>query len=44
MKIKPRFEPSPKGYLHVGGARTDLSYWLFASNIGGEFVLLIEDS
>ena len=44
MKIKPRFAPSPTGYLHVGGARTALYSWLFARNHGGEFVLRIEDT
>jgi glutamyl/glutaminyl-tRNA synthetase len=43
MKIKTRFAPSPTGYLHVGGARTALS-WLFARNHNGEFVLRIEDT
>lgn len=44
MKIKTRFAPSPTGYLHVGGARTALYSWLFARNLGGEFVLRIEDT
>lgn len=44
MKIKTRFAPSPTGYLHVGGARTVLYSWLFARNLGGEFLLRIEDS
>ncbi|MGL9769716.1 MAG: glutamate--tRNA ligase [Sodalis sp. (in: enterobacteria)] len=44
MKIKTRFAPSPTGYLHVGGARTALYSWLFARNLGGDFVLRIEDT
>src|SRR5471030_474732 len=44
MKIKTRFAPSPTGYLHVGGARTALYSWLVARNLGGEFVLRIEDT
>ncbi|UDG79553.1 glutamate--tRNA ligase [Candidatus Steffania adelgidicola] len=44
MKIKTRFAPSPTGYLHVGGARTALYAWLFARNLGGKFVLRIEDT
>jgi glutamyl-tRNA synthetase len=44
MKIKTRFAPSPTGYLHVGGARTALYSWLYARNLGGEFVLRIEDT
>lgn len=39
-----RFAPSPTGYLHVGGARTALFNWLFARNVGGEFLLRIEDT
>ncbi|WP_411904971.1 glutamate--tRNA ligase family protein, partial [Salmonella enterica] len=44
MKIKPRFAPSPTGYMHVGGARTALYSWLFARHHGVEFVLRIEDT
>jgi glutamyl-tRNA synthetase len=39
-----RFAPSPTGYLHVGGARTALFNWLYARNLGGTFVLRIEDT
>ena len=39
-----RFAPSPTGYLHVGGARTALFNWLFARNLGGTFILRIEDT
>jgi glutamyl-tRNA synthetase len=39
-----RFAPSPTGYLHVGGARTALFNWLFASHFGGTLVLRIEDT
>jgi glutamyl-tRNA synthetase len=39
-----RFAPSPTGYFHVGGARTALFNWLFASHLGGVFVLRIEDT
>jgi len=42
--VKVRFAPSPTGHLHVGGARTALYNWLFARNIGGSFVLRIEDT
>lgn len=44
MKIKTRFAPSPTGYLHIGGARTALYSWLFARNLGGKFLLRIEDT
>jgi glutamyl-tRNA synthetase len=42
--VRVRFAPSPTGYLHVGGARTALFNWLFARNLGGTFVLRIEDT
>ncbi|WP_028116934.1 glutamate--tRNA ligase [Ferrimonas senticii] len=44
MTVKTRFAPSPTGFLHVGGARTALYSWLYARNLGGEFVLRIEDT
>ena len=44
MSIRLRFAPSPTGYLHVGGARTALFNWLLARNVGGTFVLRIEDT
>ena len=43
-KLRARFAPSPTGYLHVGGARTALFNWLFASHFGGTLVLRIEDT
>ncbi len=42
--IRVRFAPSPTGYLHVGGARTALFNYLFAKNMGGKFILRIEDT
>jgi glutamyl-tRNA synthetase len=44
MQKKTRFAPSPSGFLHIGGARTALTAWLMAKNMGGNFVLRIEDS
>jgi glutamyl-tRNA synthetase len=44
MAPRVRFAPSPTGYLHVGGARTALFNWLFARQMGGVFVLRIEDT
>lgn len=44
MSLRVRFAPSPTGYLHVGGARTALFNWLLARNLGGTFVLRIEDT
>jgi len=42
--IVTRFAPSPTGYLHIGGARTALFNWLLARNVGGKFLLRIEDT
>ena len=42
--IRVRFAPSPTGELHLGGARTALSNFLFARNRGGKFLLRIEDT
>lgn len=42
--IKTRFAPSPTGYLHIGGARTALFAWAYARQLGGSFVLRIEDT
>ena len=42
--VVTRFAPSPTGYLHVGGARTALFNWLCARQLGGRFILRIEDT
>ena len=44
MKVRVRFAPSPTGFLHIGGARTELFNWLYARHTGGTFVLRIEDT
>ena len=45
MKIpRVRFAPSPTGQLHLGGARTALSNYLYAKNQGGKFLIRIEDT
>ena len=44
MSIVTRFPPSPTGFLHIGGARTALFNWLYAKNMGGKFLLRIEDT
>jgi len=44
MSVRVRFAPSPTGYLHIGGARTALSNWLFARAQTGTFILRIEDT
>ena len=42
--VRTRFAPSPTGYLHIGGVRTALFYWLFARRHGGQFLLRIDDT
>ncbi|MEX0843268.1 MAG: glutamate--tRNA ligase [Gemmatimonadota bacterium] len=44
MSLRVRFAPSPTGYLHVGGARTDLFNWLLALGGQGTFILRIDDN
>ncbi|MDH3785587.1 MAG: glutamate--tRNA ligase, partial [Acidobacteriota bacterium] len=44
MSVRVRFAPSPTGFLHVGGARTAIFNWLYATRHGGTFVLRIEDT
>ncbi|NKB87314.1 MAG: glutamate--tRNA ligase [Acidobacteria bacterium] len=43
-EVRVRFAPSPTGELHVGGARTALYNWLYAKNLGGKFILRVEDT
>ncbi|HVF76281.1 MAG TPA: glutamate--tRNA ligase [Acidimicrobiales bacterium] len=42
--VRVRFAPSPTGFFHVGSARAALYNWLFARQVGGTFVLRIEDT
>ncbi len=42
--VRVRFAPSPTGYMHVGNARTALFNFLFARNLGGKFILRVEDT
>ncbi|REE68871.1 nondiscriminating glutamyl-tRNA synthetase [Paenibacillus taihuensis] len=42
--IRVRYAPSPTGHLHIGNARTALFNYLFARNLGGEFIIRIEDT
>lgn len=44
MTKRVRFAPSPTGYLHIGSARTALFNYLYARNVGGKFLLRIEDT
>ena len=39
-----RFAPSPTGRAHLGAARTALYNYLFARQLGGRFILRIEDT
>ena len=43
-RVRVRFAPSPTGSLHVGGARTYLFNWLYASHTKGELITRIEDT
>lgn len=39
-----RFAPSPTGRAHLGAARTALYNYLYARQLGGKFILRIEDT
>ena len=41
--IVTRFAPSPTGYLHLGNAASALQGWRAAREVGGRFLLRIED-
>jgi glutamyl-tRNA synthetase len=43
-RVRVRFAPSPTGPLHMGGVRTALYNYLFARNLGGDFILRLEDT
>lgn len=43
-KVRVRYAPSPTGHLHIGNARTALFNYLFAKNLGGDFIIRIEDT
>ncbi|PCI51219.1 MAG: glutamate--tRNA ligase [Alphaproteobacteria bacterium] len=42
--VKVRFAPSPTGLLHVGNIRTALVNWLFCRQMGGSFLLRLDDT
>ena len=44
QKPRLRFAPSPTGYLHVGSLRSALFGYLIAKNLGGDFILRLEDT
>jgi glutamyl-tRNA synthetase len=41
--LRGRFAPSPTGEMHLGNARTALLAWLQIRELGGQFVLRLED-
>lgn len=43
-KVRVRFAPSPTGPLHMGGVRTALFNYLFATKNNGDFIVRIEDT
>ncbi|MDH3004771.1 MAG: glutamate--tRNA ligase [Candidatus Shikimatogenerans sp. JK-2022] len=43
-KIRVRFAPSPTGGLHIGGLRTALFNYLYASKYKGDFILRIDNT
>lgn len=44
QNVRLRFAPSPTGPLHIGGLRTALFNYLLAKQMGGKFILRIEDT
>ena len=44
MTTITRFAPSPTGRLHVGNIRTALVCWLAARQVGGQFLLRLDDT
>ena len=44
MTVTTRFAPSPTGTLHVGNVRAALHNWLLAKQVGGRFLLRIDDT
>ena len=43
MDFVTRFAPSPTGYLHLGHAYSAMTAWRAAREVGGRFLLRIED-
>ena len=42
--VRVRFAPSPTGHTHLGSGRTALYDFLLARQVGGQFILRIEDT
>jgi len=43
-EVRTRFAPSPTGFQHIGGFRTEFYAYLLAKRHGGQFLLRIEDT
>lgn len=43
-QIRVRFAPSPTGKVHIGNIRAAIFNWLYARNMGGRFLLRVEDT
>ena len=43
-EVRVRYAPSPTGHLHIGNARAALFNYLYARNMGGKFIIRIEDT
>jgi glutamyl-tRNA synthetase len=43
-KTVTRFPPSPTGSLHIGNVRTAIFNYLYARNVGGSFIVRVEDT
>lgn len=43
-EIRVRYAPSPTGHLHIGNSRTAIYNYLYARNLGGKFIIRIEDT
>lgn len=43
-EVRVRYAPSPTGHLHIGNARTAMFNYLYARNLGGKFIIRIEDT
>ena len=44
QEVRVRFAPSPTGHVHIGNIRAAIFNWLFARNLGGKFLLRVEDT
>lgn len=44
MKARTRFAPSPTGFMHIGNLRSAIFEYLLVKNLGGDFILRIEDT